>query len=215
MKILDDIKDLLIFQKEFNKTAIKLVRFNSSYDVVYAQHDKENLTFRFFKELNLKRNDKLIDEHDNIYFIEEVAINQPFKIKVDGLLAEEKEFKTLVVKYNKKQVELPESIKQCVTIETNINIEAKNSNFAGGLANYNISQTANYTQLFDFMKLLCNNTFNVKELQPLLFELQKIIPEKRPIEEKWYKKFFKFMGTQLLDIAKQFLSAYTAVLLTK
>ncbi len=215
MKIIDNLKNKLIFEKEFNKNAIKLARFNSSYDIVYAQHDSEKLTFRFFNELNLKRNDKLIDEHDNIYFVEEVIINQPFVIKVDGMLAEEKEFKTLIVKYNKKQIELPESIKQCVTIETNINIDAQNSNFNGGLANYNISQTANYNQLFDFMKLLCNNTFNVKNLQPFLQDIQNTIKEKKPINEKWYTKFFKFMGTQLLDIAKQFLTAYASAILIK
>ena len=207
----DFFKDKFIFEKEFNndKSAITLVRFNANYDKVIAHHDKENNTLRFFNELNLKRNDKLIDEHDNIYYVEEVIINQPFKIKKEGMIVNEtKEFQTLLVKYTKKAVEIPESIRQCVKIETSINIDAKNSSFDGGLANYNISQTANINQLFDFMKLLCNNTYNVKELSPFINEIQIAMNCKKPIEEKWYKKFFKFMGTQLLDITKQFIVAY-------
>ena len=74
---------------------------------------------------------------------------------------------------------------------------------------------ANYNQLFDFMKLLCNNTFNVKELQPFINQVQILIKDKKPVEEKWYTKFFKFMGTQLLDIAKQFIATYTTAILTK
>ena len=65
------------------------------------------------------------------------------------------------------------------------------------------------------MKLLCNNTFNVKNLQPFLQDIQNTIKEKKPINEKWYTKFFKFMGTQLLDIAKQFLTAYASAILIK
>ncbi len=83
MNIFTNITDSLIYEKEFNKNknAIELVRFNSNYDKVIAHHDKENLCFRFFKELNLKRNDKLIDNHDNIYFVDEVIVNQPYLIK--------------------------------------------------------------------------------------------------------------------------------------
>lgn len=211
MKILDKISDKLIYEKEFNsdKSSITLVRFNANYDKVIAQHDKEKMTLRFFNELNLKRNDKLIDQHDNIYYVDEVIINQPYSIKKEGLLVNgEKEFQTTIVKYTKKLVEIPETIKQCVKIETNINIDAKNSNFDGGLANYNISQSANYNQLFEFIKLLCNNTFNVKELSPFVSKIQTSIKNKEKIEEKWYSKFFKFMGTQLLDITKQFITAY-------
>ena len=211
MKIIDKISDKFIYEKEFNnnKNAITLVRFNANYDKVIAHHDKEEMCLRFFNELNLKRNDKLIDKHDNIYFVDEVIINQPFYIKKEGVLVSgEKEFQTTIVKYTKKMVEIPESIKQCVKIETNINIDAKNSHFEGGLANYNISQTANYNQLFEFMKLLCNNTFYVKELSPFINQIQISINDKKPIEDKWYTKFFKFMGTQLLDITKQFMVAY-------
>lgn len=217
MNIFTNITDSLIYEKEFNKNknAIELVRFNSNYDKVIAHHDKENLCFRFFKELNLKRNDKLIDNHDNIYFVDEVIVNQPYLIKKDGLISGEKEFQTTIVKYTKKLIELPDSIKQCVKIETNIKIDAKNSQFSGGLANYNINQTASYNQIFDFMKVLCNNTFNVKELQPFLHGIEGSMKDKKPIEEKWYKKFFKFMGTQLLEIAKQFIVAYATSLATK
>jgi len=217
MNIFTNLKDALVYEKDFNKdkNAIELVRFNSSYDKVIAHHDKEKHCFRFFKELNLKRNDKLIDKHDNIYYVDEVIINQPYSIKKDGLIFGSKEFQTTIVKYTKKPIELPESIKQCVRIETNINIDANNSQFSGGLANYNINQTANYNQLFEFMKLLCNNTFNVKELQPFINQVQISINDKKPIEQKWYCKFFKFMGTQLLDIAKQFIAAYTAAIAVK
>ena len=186
MNFFTNITDSLIYEKEFNKNknAIELVRFNSNYDKVIAHHDKENLCFRFFKELNLKRNDKLIDNHDNIYFVDEVIVNQPYLIKKDGLISGEKEFQTTIVKYTKKLIELPDSIKQCVKIETNINIDAKYSQFSGGLGNYNINQTASYYQIFDFMKVLCNNTFNVKELQPFLHGIEGSMKDKKPIEEK-------------------------------
>lgn len=215
MKIIENITDSLLYEKQFNKNqnSIELVRFNANYDKVYAIHNKEDNTLRFFKELNLKKNDKLIDKHDNLYFVEEVILNQPFK--VIGITKQEKEFNTVIVKYAKKEIEMPDSLKQCVSINTNINIDANNSTFNGGLANYNISQTATYTQMFDFMKVLCNNTFNVKELQPFLQGIQVCMKEKKSVDEKWYNKFFKFMGTQLLDIAKQFLVAYTTAIITK
>ena len=214
---LNDIKNLP-YANQFKKMkgAIKLVRFNSNYDKVFAIHYKDKNELRFMSEINLKKNDKLIDEHDNVYFVEEVIIEQPFTIKLEnGFLAGEKEFNTIIVKYTKKQIDLPNTLKQCVSIHTNINIDAKGSTFDGGLANYNINQNATYNQLFDFLKLLCNNTYNVKELQPFLSGIQSNITANKPIEEKWFVKFFKFMGTQLLDISKQFLAAYAAALLTK
>lgn len=217
MKIIDKITDTLLYEKQFNssKDAIELVRFNANYDKVVAIHDKGTNSLRFFKEYNLKKNDKLIDNHDNVYYVDEVLINQPYKITLTGLIKGEKEFDTIIVKYARKEIEMPDSLKQCVSINTNIKIEANNSTFNGGLANYNISQTASYSQIFDFMKVLCNNTFNVKELQPLLQGIHNSVKDKKPIEEKWYKKFFKFMGTQLLDIAKQFIVTYTTAILTK
>lgn len=115
-KAINKASDTLFNENEFNKGAIELVRFNSTYDRVFAIHDKENSELRFFKELNLKRNDKLIDKHDNVYFVEEVIIDQPYILNLNNLIVKEKTktVKTLVVKYSKKQIEIPEIIKQSV-----------------------------------------------------------------------------------------------------
>lgn len=216
-RIKNKIKDTFLYEKQFNslKNAIKLVRFNENYDKITAIHYEETKTLRFFKEYNFKKNDKLIDNHDNIYYVEEVKINQPFSIQLNILTKEEKEFDTTLVKYAKKEIEVPDSLKQCLSINTSISINANNSTFNDGLANYNILQTASYNQIFDFMKVLCNNTFRVKELQPFLRGIEMNMKDKKPIEEKWYRKFFKFMGTQLLEIAKQFITAYAASLAIK
>ena len=92
-RIKNKIKDTFLYEKQFNslKNAIKLVRFNENYDKITAIHYEETKTLRFFKEYNFKRNDKLIDNHDNIYYVEEVKINQPFSIQLNTLTKEEKE----------------------------------------------------------------------------------------------------------------------------
>lgn len=213
MNFLDKTKNLP-YELEFNKRTIDLVRFNSNYDLVKANHNKDLKTLTFFYELDLKRNDKLIDNHDNIYFVQKIDIDSKLAIK-NPITGNEKEFTVETVYYDFKEVEIPNSIKQSIKIETSINIDANNSNFNGGLANYNISQTASYPEIFDFMKILINNTYHVKELRILISEIENTIRLKQQINEKWYKKFYKFMGTKLLDIAAQFLAAYCASLATK
>lgn len=217
MKIIDNLKDTLVYERTFkdSKDAIELVRFNKNYDKVTAIHDISSHSLRFFKEYDFKRNDKFIDMHDNVYYVDEVIRNQPYLIKPNKFNMEEKEFNTLVVTYKKQEIQMPDSLRQCITIKTNINIDAQNSTFNGTLANYSLSQNATYLQILDFMKLLCNNTFHVKELQPFVQGVEVSVQEKKPVKEKWYKSFFKFMGTQLFDIAKQFLIAYSTSFISK
>lgn len=204
---------LLPYEYEFYKHSINLVHYNSLFTKVKALHNKENKELRFFKEFDIKLNDKLVDEHNNVYFVEEILLNEPYTIKINNfLISNQKTINSLLIKYSSKQVEVPETIKQKIEIKTNINIVANNSNFNGGLANYNLTQNTNYNDIFNFLKLLVNNTYYIKELQPFLKDIEKRKNSSKPIKEKRYIKFFKYMGSQLLDITKQFIAAYATTL---
>lgn len=95
-----------------------------------------------------------------------------------------------------------------------INIDANNSNF-GDVGTFLTNQNINYTQILNDLQKVVECSYHVKELREMLKEINEAISKKQQLQESKLKKFFKYMGTQAVDLVKLLIVAYASANLAK
>lgn len=173
-----------------------------------ALKDVDNKTLFVYLSANqytFRKNDQIIDQSDISYFVQTVDNNFKMQLKIDD---KDMEITVQKITYNEKPMAIPSYINNS-NINSVININAENSNF-GNIGTFLTSQSIDYKKVLSDLTIVVENSYNVKELRKMISEIQESINKKEPIKENKLKKFFRFMGTQAVDLAKLLIVAYTS-----
>lgn len=162
------------------------------------------------KTYTFKQNDQIIDESDVSYFVESVDTNFKYKFKVEDV---DTTISLQKVVFKKEPVKLPSYLNN-QNLNSVINIDANNSNF-GDVGTFLTNQNINYTQILNDLQKVVECSYHVKELREMLKEINEAISKKQQLQESKLKKFFKYMGTQAVDLVKLLIVAYASANLAK
>ena len=184
---------------DFIVKAGKITNFKAIKDfenkILFVYLDSKQYTFR--------KNDQIIDQSDISYFVQGVDNNFKLPIKFDG---GEIEITVQKITYSEKPMLLPSYINNS-NINSVINITAENSNF-GDIGTFLTTQKIDYKQVLSDLNNVVESSYHVEELRKMMEEIRENIKKNEPIKESKIKRFFKYMGTQAVDLAKLLIVAY-------
>jgi len=180
-----------------------------NFNAIKNDNDKSLLIYLPTKTYTFKRNDQIINESDISYFVETVDTNFKYKINAEGT---ETTVSLQKITYKEEPIKLPTYLNN-QNLNSVINIDANNSNF-GNVGTFLTNQNIDYSQIFNDLKQVVECSYHVKELREMLKEIQETINKKQTLQENKIKKFFKFMGTQAVDLVKLLIVAYATASMT-
>lgn len=163
--------------------------------------ETNNLLIRKFGYI-IKKGDKLIDEHDSTYFVEDVDPNYIYEFEDDDKL------EVLKITYKKQPLELPQSTMQQIahinnTININTTGEVKNiSN------NSNIAQRMTSHQILQILEQVVESSYDIENLRKLIEEIKSLQKKHTEIKYEKLKNFLKKAGTVCVELVKAFVATY-------
>ena len=181
-----------------------------NFNAIKNNSDNSLLIYLPTKTYTFKQNDQIVDESDVSYFVESVDTNFQYKLKIEDV---DTSIPLQKVIFKKEPVKLPSYLNN-QNLNSVINIDANNSNF-GDVGTFLTSQNINYKQIFNDLQKVIECSYHVKELRVMMTEIKETINKKQPIQESKIKRFFKFMGTQAVDLVKLLIVAYTSADISK
>lgn len=211
-KALDDMKSF-VTEKTFDKKLIAFNKLKNVYNFIVTAGEtiyftaikniEEKTLLIYCPKYKFKKNDKIIDESNVQYFVETVDLNFPYNIIVDDINIEVSLQKIV---YTAKPQELPSYLNKA-EIHSNIQIQATGSTF-GNVGEFLINQKLDYMSIFNDIENIVNNSYYIEKLKPMVKIISDDIKKKKEIKESNLRKFFKFMGTQLIELIRLFVAAY-------
>jgi hypothetical protein len=186
-----------------------IVNRGSVYHFIAIQNENEKTLLVYNNDIKLKINDRLINESDANFFVKDVALDCPYKLKVKD---KETTIKVQKVIYAEKPIEQPKYFEQASKISSKIEINASNSSF-GDIGNILNSQNIDYKQVLNDLENAVEFCYNVEELRKMVKELKTDTNNKKEIKSNAITKFSKFMGTHVYELAKIFLGAYLGTII--
>lgn len=210
MNILTSIKNLIpdknlsAFKTQPNVYNFVVIAGQNYYFHAIKNNDEKTLII-YCKDYHFKKNDKIIDESNILYFVETVDFNFPFRIKYQNEFIQ---LNLQKISYNNEQpIKLPSYMSNSAVINSNISIEANNSNF-GDVGQFLNNQNIDYNTVLKDLENVVYNSYYVEDLSKMLKGIRDSVSQKKPIERNSLSKFFKFMGSELKSLLNVFISAY-------
>ncbi|HRX13863.1 MAG TPA: hypothetical protein P5087_02460 [Eubacteriales bacterium] len=197
-------------EKKFNeKPLIPVILVAGKITHLEALNIREtnNLLIRKFGYI-IKKGDKLIDEHDSTYFVEDVDPNYIYEFENDYKL------EVLKITYKKQPLELPQNtMQQIANINNTININTTGevNNISN---NSNIVQRMTSNQILQILEQVVESSYDIENLRKLIEEIKTLQKKNAEIKYEKLKNFLKKAGTVCVELVKAFVVTY-AVEFTK
>jgi len=137
------------FKKMPNSIEVRVLKGDRKIEVALRNNDEK--TLRFFKEVKyINKTDIIVDERNVKYFVDDIFIDQPFDITIDG---ETKTVETVVIKYGdfNDDMSLVEQVSQISNVTSTINLKIESvtnstfQDFAKAITQINQTQDIHVT----------------------------------------------------------------------
>ena len=203
------IQDTLTFGKRFSSLPncydfVVVAGKNPNFKAIKDR--EQNTLYVFYDKYIFKKNDQIIDESDISYFVKDVDSQFEY-------CTEQEKFSVQKITYEEKPLSLPTYLSQ--NINTNIHIDASSATLNDITVNNSSSQHIDYNQLLNDLENTVYNCYHIKEYKEMIAEIKECIKQKKPVVESKFKKFFKFMGTQVKRLFDLFVVSYASALALK